>query len=300
MKRHLRNVHVKNGHIEDSQVERYFALGLGSQNIRGPPEKTKSGKKNRGRWKRWCPQPNCNYLGAYLPHHLQNKHCMKPSSTHYRDRLQNAVKYKGLDEELEKMAKPMARADESNESNEESDEEEIIPPTPAKRKAASSVMPAKTKAKAPAATNTSAAPSQTSKSSSKTSMPPPVTSEAANQKKTSQTTAPPVNSEKKKTSQSSKPSDALQCQSTSAQLESSINQPSNEDPEDDSEYLMAKDFFEERDPKNNRHKWLCYFYRYLFTPTAGFHKDRNRLQHANHVRKLIEETDPGVMTSRFW
>ena len=43
LKRHLRNVHVKNAHIEDRQVERYFALGLRSHNIRGPPEKTKSG-----------------------------------------------------------------------------------------------------------------------------------------------------------------------------------------------------------------------------------------------------------------
>ena len=55
---------------------------------------------------------------------------------------------------------------------------------------------------------------------------------------------------------------------------------------------MAKDFFEERDPKTNRHKWLCFFYRYLFTPRAGFHKDQNRLQHACQVKKLIEETDP--------
>ena len=55
---------------------------------------------------------------------------------------------------------------------------------------------------------------------------------------------------------------------------------------------MAKDFFEEKEPKTNRHKWLCNFYRYLFTPTAGFHRDRNRLQHACKVKKLIEETDP--------
>ena len=224
LKRHLRNFHVKNAHIEDSQVERYFALGLGSHNIRGPPEKTKSGKKNRGRWKRWCPQPNCNYLGVYLPHHLQNKHRMKPSSTLYKNCLKNAVKYKGLDEELEEMAKPSGKRARADESNEDSDGEDIIPPTPAKRKAASSVLPAKTKAKAPSASNTSAAPSVTSKSSFKTSMAPTVTSEASNPKKSKplQTTAPPVTSEapnpkKSNTSQSSKPSDALPCQSTLVQ-----------------------------------------------------------------------------------
>ena len=223
---------------------------------------------------------------------------MKPSSTLYKNCLKNAVKYKGLDEELEEMTKPSGKRARADESNEDSDEEDIIPPTPAKRKAASSVLPAKTKAKAPSASNT-AAPSVTSKSSSKTSMAPPVTSEAPNPKKSKplQTTAPPVTSEapspkKSNTSQSSKPSDALSCPSTSVQSESSFNEPSHEDPEDDSKYLMAKDFFEERDPKTNRHKWLCFFYRYLFTPRAGFHKDQNRLQHACQVKKLIEETDP--------
>ena len=118
---------------------------------------------------------------------------MKPSSTLYKNCLKNAVKYKGLDEELEEMTKPSGKRARADESNEDSDEEDIIPPTPAKRKAASSVLPAKTKAKAPSASNT-AAPSVTSKSSSKTSMAPPVTSEAPNPKKSKplQTTAPPV------------------------------------------------------------------------------------------------------------
>lgn len=55
---------------------------------------------------------------------------------------------------------------------------------------------------------------------------------------------------------------------------------------------MTADFFEEKEPKTNCHKWICFFYRSLFTPSAGFHKDCNRLQHACQVKKLIEETDP--------
>ena len=89
-----------------------------------------------------------------------------------------------------------------------------------------------------------------------------------------------------------KPSDAVPSTSTSLQPEPSIKEPSYEDPDDDSEYLMTVDFFEEKELKTNRHKWLCYFYHHLFTPTAGFHKDRDRLQHAYQVKKLIEETDP--------
>ena len=61
---------------------------------------------------------------------------------------------------------------------------------------------------------------------------------------------------------------------------------------DDAEYLMAADFFQEKEPKSNRHKWLCQFYRYPFMPSSGFHKDKNRLQHACQVKILLEETDP--------
>lgn len=53
------------------------------------------------------------------------------------------------------------------------------------------------------------------------------------------------------------------------------------------------DFFQEKDPKTNRHKWLVYYYRHLFTPDVGFHKDKNRLQHASQVKRIMEETDPG-------
>ena len=66
----------------------------------------------------------------------------------------------------------------------------------------------------------------------------------------------------------------------------------DESSDDDTEYLMAADYFQEKQPKSNCHEWLCQFYRYLFTPSAGFHKDKNRLQHACQVKKLLKEADP--------
>ena len=106
LKRHLTNVHLRKNHISEEDIDRYFSLGLHHRKKRGPPRKTKKGKTIKGRWKRWCPEPGCDYLGAYLPQHLQNKHHLKPSSATYRTSLKIARRYKGLADELEKMVEP--------------------------------------------------------------------------------------------------------------------------------------------------------------------------------------------------
>ena len=49
LKRHLKNVHVAKQHIHDSQVDKYFAMGLQGQRKRGPSVKTKGRKKTKGR-----------------------------------------------------------------------------------------------------------------------------------------------------------------------------------------------------------------------------------------------------------
>lgn len=67
LKRHLRNVHVRKGQIHEEHVATYFAMGHKPKKRRGPPRLTKGGKKMKGRWKRWCPEEGCNYLGCYLP-----------------------------------------------------------------------------------------------------------------------------------------------------------------------------------------------------------------------------------------
>ena len=59
-----------------------------------------------------------------------------------------------------------------------------------------------------------------------------------------------------------------------------------------SQKSKREDYFKEKDHKSKCHKWLCHFFRYLFIPDAGFHKNKNRLQHACQVKRLLEESDP--------
>ena len=86
------------------------------------------------RWKRWCPQPGCYYLGPYLAHHLQHKHRMKTTSSVCKTSSKITVKYKGLRDEIEDMS-TLASACQKRSQADESDDD-VIPPTPPKRKAA--------------------------------------------------------------------------------------------------------------------------------------------------------------------
>ena len=53
-----------------------------------------------------------------------------------------------------------------------------------------------------------------------------------------------------------------------------------------SEYSKATSF------KNERHRWMCLFYQQLNKPDLGRQKGRNRLLHASHVRKILEDLEP--------
>lgn len=62
LKRHLRYVHLKKNEISEQVIGCFFHMGVNPKKTRGPPRKTKPGKKSKGRWRRWCPQ------GATLGH----------------------------------------------------------------------------------------------------------------------------------------------------------------------------------------------------------------------------------------
>ena len=272
LKRHLINIHVKRKHIENNQVERYLALGMDNTSNRGPPRKTKAGKKMKGRWKHWCPQPHCHYLGPYLPEHLQNKHQMKPGSSIYKTSLKIAVRFKGLKEELEQdMGKTSPPAPQTPPSFADSDED-AVPPSP---RYVTCKVSGKSKVSVPVPS--AAKHGQSEKSSTDDDVVPPTPTKVT-----------------KKVSRTSKVSAPAPSAAEHGQSEQSSGEPSEVNPsdDDDSEYPMAEDYFKEKNPKSNRHKWLRNFYRYLFTPAAGFHKERNRLQHACQVKCLLEESDP--------
>lgn len=66
---------------------------------------------------------------------------------------------------------------------------------------------------------------------------------------------------------------------------------SSEDEEDSSDDSPSA-FFSGEKPSNNRHWWLLPFYQYLPLPDCERKRSKNRLQHASHIRTIIEYLDP--------
>ena len=250
LRRHLVNVHANKNHIRHQDVDRFFAMGLHYKRKRGPSRVDKKGKAVKGRWKRWCPEPFCPYLGAYLPEHLQNKHRMKQCSAKYRTALKIARRYKGVKEEMDQM----------------------LPPEPPIVEVV-------------AADQASLSPSDGSDNDGCI----PLHSTSLPKAKTSKTVAVCVSD-----SENVIPPTPLKATGSGKPARKQRNSEEEEECDEDDEnvYPMAADYFQEKNPKSNRHKWLVHFYKHLFTPNAGFHKDGNRLQHACQVRKLLEECDP--------
>jgi len=78
--------------------------------------------------------------------------------------------------------------------------------------------------------------------------------------------------------------------------EPSTSTPLEENKEEDDdtgvEYTLQEDFFTSASPTTDRHRWLIAFYNHLNLPDAGRKKARNRLQHAAHVKTILEDLDP--------
>lgn len=70
-------------------------------------------------------------------------------------------------------------------------------------------------------------------------------------------------------------------------------EPSSDLEDPDYEDELQEQFFTSANPKTTRHKWLVLFYRWLNTADAGRKKDRNLLQHASHIRLMLEDLQPG-------
>ena len=70
--------------------------------------------------------------------------------------------------------------------------------------------------------------------------------------------------------------------------------PSEEEDgeEDESHYPDRKAFFKDPNPRSNRHRWLVLFYHHLNKPDCGRKKQKNQLQHAEHVRRILEDLQP--------
>ena len=73
------------------------------------------------------------------------------------------------------------------------------------------------------------------------------------------------------------------------------NSSYSEDDDNDEDFpgfQLQEDFFTNPSPKTNREKWLILFFKWLNTADAGRKKNRNRLQHASHIRTILEDLQP--------
>ena len=262
------------------------------------PEKNKESKTIKGRWKQCCPEPGYSYLGTYLPEHLQNKHHLKPSSATYRTSLKIARRFKSLADELEKMVEPEPPISKISVPS--------PPPLPSKRAMSSDddsdVAPSKPKKKTSKTLESdednSAIPSAPAKSTSKKAMSSSNDSDVAPSKpkeKKSKTLDTPAKSPGSRISIAKAPSAGSSTPTAPSEQSADL-----EDDCDEPDYAMKEDYFNETEPNSNRHKWLIAYYKCLFTPSAGFHKDRNRLQHASQVKTILAETTQKGMTSYSW
>ena len=69
---------------------------------------------------------------------------------------------------------------------------------------------------------------------------------------------------------------------------------SNEDNAEEGciENEPQEEYFTAKVPHNDRHRWLILFYEYLAYPDCGRKKNRNRLQHASHIKTILEDLEP--------
>ena len=265
LKRHLERVHYQKGQISEADIGRYFAMGVNPKKKRGPSRVIRDGKKTKGRWRRWCPHQACNYLGCYLPQHLQNAHRMKPSSALYKLSLKVARRYKGLDE-LEDMDKWPKQT-----TIQELTAPSPRPPLPSLPKKLSPSFQERT------VMQSSPVPGEMSPSRGN--------SELQNEPDI----VPPTPVTK---SQHEKQSPSQPTPGSTAKSSDEKSDDNDTEDESDTIYPMQEDYFTDPNPKSNRQKWLIGFYNYLYTPSAGFHKARNRLQHASQVKTILNDIDP--------
>ena len=75
---------------------------------------------------------------------------------------------------------------------------------------------------------------------------------------------------------------------------STPEQESNEDNAEEGfiENEPQEEYFTAAVPCNDRHQWLKLFYEYLAYPDCDRKKNRNRLQHASHIRTILENLEP--------
>ena len=207
---------------------------------------------------KWCPVKDCKTVTAYLRSHLTHYHRVK-GSTQLDQYVKLAYCYQGS-EEVEKIKATKTRVTSKEE-------------TPLPLPSTSPLSAISTKVTPPPSTRVTPPPSTRVRPLPSTRVTPPPSTRVTPPSSTEVTPSPLPSS-----------SPTLPVNSDPFAFHSD---DSDFDPEESvSEYFKAKSF------KNERHRWMCLFYQELNKPDLGRKTSRNRLQHASHVRKILEDLEP--------
>ena len=255
LKRHLRQ-HARKGNISYDEVGKVHSVAMTGDKRRGPRRVSKEGPKP-GLKNKWCPFEGCDVVTHHMRSHLMHYHRMKKGAT-LEAHLRVAREYKGKTEREGLQTLISVSSD-----------EEDFPPldiaiSPAMQSTATSSTP-RTSASRRSFTYISTSTS-TSTSTAITPSPTAMTGPSSSTSTTS--LLPPTTLDS--TSTTDKPDDDVEYEPT----------------------MLQEEFFNCPNPKTDRHKWLVAFHNHLSLPDAGRKKDRNRLQHASHIRTILEDLEP--------
>lgn len=265
IKRHLRT-HVKKGELEAENIEAMAELCRHGKRQRGPafrPANTKT--QSAMRQKKWCPIDNCTTVTSYMDKHLRNVHKLSKDSVEYRVKLKAAKPYSGLGE-VHALVKD--REESLGEGKEPSEEDVPV----LLSEAGEDVIK----------------PADTSRGKD---------DEDDGQKEEDNEHDVDENNDDDDEEHDEDDEDNEDDDDDDEDNEDGEDDEYNEDDEDEDNAAKIKsqpgalEYYTATKYDDNRHQWLCGFYRYLGLPDAGYKKDALKLQHVGQVKLLLEAPD---------
>ena len=128
LKRHMQ-IHVRKGEIAEQNVSKLSSIMACRHKQREKSvQKNKSGKRKKGRFRKWCPVPGCDSIVVNMGRHLSyiKGHNIKKDSSHYIRLLKTAHQYTGTAELQAYLASPNESDEEEDHEEEEQHEEEEV------------------------------------------------------------------------------------------------------------------------------------------------------------------------------
>ena len=255
LKRHMQ-IHVRKGEIVEQNVSTLSSIMARGHKQRGKStQKNKSGKRKKGRFRKWCPVSGCNSIVVNVGRHFSSikGHNIKKDSSHYIRLLKTAKRYTGTAELQAYLPNP-------NESDEEEDYEEEEVHEDKEDYEEEEVHKDKEDCE-----------------------------EEEEELQMEQGSQSPVREDTKQEAEEGEhPEDDEEETSGESYVETSEESESEDSA---NEKQTAEKFFTATKYINNRHRWLVGFYDYLSRPSAGHKKKYIKLQHAGQIRNILEIID---------